>query len=309
MLLELKIYNNYRKTRGNDAVSIGIGLNTGKLMLGTVGGEERMEGTVISDAVNLAARMETVTKTYYVSLILTEFTYSLLEDKERFHLREIDKVMVKGKDKPVILYECFDYESQEIISKKMSNMSDYNLGLQFFREGKIEEAREVFIKCQKYCPEDPIPVIYVNRCNGYLTERKESDKSQVTSVSYKDIEEVASHERSVLIIDDNHAILQFLEFILSKKKLHIVSSDNGSEALHKYEIFKPEIVFVDYQMPGMNGLEVIEKMREFHFPYRTKIILVTAEESKEIEAEAIRRGADGVISKPIQPRDILDKIS
>jgi hemerythrin len=75
MLDRLAGYNEERKTQGHPPVAIGIGLNTGLMMLGTIGGRNRMQSTVISDAVNLASRVETMTKTYGVNLFITEHTY------------------------------------------------------------------------------------------------------------------------------------------------------------------------------------------------------------------------------------------
>ena len=74
MFRRLDVFNRERQARGRDAVRIGVGLHTGSLMLGTVGARDRMDGTVISDAVNLASRVENLTKTYGVPLIVTEDT-------------------------------------------------------------------------------------------------------------------------------------------------------------------------------------------------------------------------------------------
>lgn len=108
MLERLRAFNARREETGKPAIRIGIGLNTGSMMLGIVGGENRMEGTVISDAVNLAARMEDLNKTYGTSILMSEFTYSLLEDPARYAVRKIDRVQVKGKSNAVDIYEVAD---------------------------------------------------------------------------------------------------------------------------------------------------------------------------------------------------------
>ncbi|MEM7018537.1 MAG: adenylate/guanylate cyclase domain-containing protein, partial [Pseudomonadota bacterium] len=107
MLHSLSDYNEGRERAGYPLIKIGIGLNTGPLMLGTVGGKNRMDGTVISDAVNLASRVEGLTKTYGTALLITEWTYQRLYDVSQYQTRVIDRVRVKGKTEPVTVYEIF----------------------------------------------------------------------------------------------------------------------------------------------------------------------------------------------------------
>ncbi len=106
MLHRLREYNIKRKRQ--EQIRIGIEINTGDLMLGTIGGISRMDSTVISDAVNLASRLENLTKEYGVPLLVTHQTCSRLTNPEQYDIRKIDKVRVKGKSKLVTVYEVFD---------------------------------------------------------------------------------------------------------------------------------------------------------------------------------------------------------
>ena len=108
MIRRLEAWNAQRGDRGEPPVKIGIGLHTGSLMLGTVGARDRMDTTVISDAVNLASRVESLTKTYRVPLIITEATFLALHDPAAISVRRIDRVLVQGKSQPVVLYEVLD---------------------------------------------------------------------------------------------------------------------------------------------------------------------------------------------------------
>lgn len=105
MFETLERYNEARRQQGGDPVAIGIGLNTGSLMLGTIGEQHRMDGTVISDAVNLASRIESLTKTYKVGILISQFTYERLADASAYDIRLVDTVTVKGKSQPVSIYQ------------------------------------------------------------------------------------------------------------------------------------------------------------------------------------------------------------
>ncbi|TAJ84252.1 adenylate/guanylate cyclase domain-containing protein [Reyranella sp.] len=105
MLAILERFNATRQATGAEPIVIGIGLNTGSLMMGTIGERHRMDGTVISDAVNLAARLESLTKDYRVPLLVSQFTVDRLDDPETFALRPIDTVVVRGRTQPVAIFE------------------------------------------------------------------------------------------------------------------------------------------------------------------------------------------------------------
>ncbi|MCK5876949.1 MAG: Cache 3/Cache 2 fusion domain-containing protein, partial [Candidatus Marithrix sp.] len=133
MLKKLQQYNITLQNKGQDAIKVGIGLHTGKLMLGTIGGLTRMEGTVISDAVNLASRIEGMNKQYGASLLISEVTYTNLTNAAQYLVRDIDKVRVKGKSKPVTVYEVFDGDLPEIIKLKQQTLADFEQGIASYR--------------------------------------------------------------------------------------------------------------------------------------------------------------------------------
>ncbi|WP_428663755.1 adenylate/guanylate cyclase domain-containing protein [Reyranella sp.] len=104
MLGALDGFNEARRAAGLEPIAIGVGINTGLLMLGTIGEKDRMDGTVISDAVNLAARVESLTKEYGAPLLISEFTLQALADPKAYDIRPVDVVVVKGKTRPVGIY-------------------------------------------------------------------------------------------------------------------------------------------------------------------------------------------------------------
>jgi class 3 adenylate cyclase len=107
MLDRLEEFNHHQRKKGKPAIRIGVGINTGELMLGTIGETHRMETTVIGDAVNLAARIEELTKRYGTPLLITEFTMNRLVAPQQFVPRFIDQVKIRGKEAPIRIYEIY----------------------------------------------------------------------------------------------------------------------------------------------------------------------------------------------------------
>ncbi len=165
MLQELKHYNKERLQTGLEQVRIGIGLNTGAMMLGTVGGKNRMDGTVISDAVNIASRIENLTKVYGVNLLITEQTYQRLEKpREQFNIRLIDSVQVKGKRTRITVYEVFDADEKDIIELKSKTQKIFTQGLKRYHNRDFAGAREYFEQVLETHAEDSVAKIYLTRC-------------------------------------------------------------------------------------------------------------------------------------------------
>ncbi|TAD94072.1 MAG: GAF domain-containing protein, partial [Oscillatoriales cyanobacterium] len=165
MLNRLFEYNQNRANSGYAPIQIGIGINTGSLMLGTVGGPNRMDGTVISDAVNLASRVEGLTKNYGVSLLITQETYSRLENPSKYAIRSLDTVKVKGKSEAVTVYEVFDCDRPEIKDGKLATLELFAEGLAIYSEGKFAEAGRLFAECWHQNQGDRVAKIYWERCH------------------------------------------------------------------------------------------------------------------------------------------------
>jgi class 3 adenylate cyclase len=140
MLKGLKLYNTHRSNTGYVPIDIGIGVNTGELMLGTIGGNQRMEGTVISDAVNLASRLEGLTKAYGAALIASEDSISRLKNPSDFVIRVLDRVKVKGKTDAVTIYEILCEDTDNSFEQKYKNAEVIKSVLNLRQGGKLEEA-------------------------------------------------------------------------------------------------------------------------------------------------------------------------
>ena len=168
MLNALRVYNKERIQEGNNPILIGIGVNTGKMMLGTLGESDRMEGSVISDAVNLAARLEGLTKLYKTPLLLSEETLLKIGDSI-FDTRLIDKVAVKGKENPVMVYEVLNGEYTDLRDAKISTLPKFKKGFELYQNQQFKNALEFFKTCIEKVPEDGVAELYIERCEKIIS--------------------------------------------------------------------------------------------------------------------------------------------
>jgi two-component system sensor histidine kinase ChiS len=178
-------YNEDRKREGFLPIGIGIGLHHCELMLGIIGSEERLQGAVVADAVNLAARIEGLTRIYGSWITTSEVTVSRLGEPERFKLRFVDKVLVKGRKTPVSVYEVFDGSTESEVRSKEQSRAMFEEGLKLYYGKRFSEASVQFNHVLEKNSEDKAARIYLKRCANYMVNGVPQDWTGVEDLTKK----------------------------------------------------------------------------------------------------------------------------
>jgi adenylate cyclase len=162
MIRSLEAWNVKRASEGKKPVNIGIGLNSDVVVTGNIGSKKRMDYTIIGDGVNLAARLESACKQYAARILISEFTQKKL--RGTYRMREIDLVVVKGKTKPVGVYEILDYHREETFPQLMDVVNQFNDGVAKYRAARWDAAIKAFGEALRLNPRDRLSEIYIGRC-------------------------------------------------------------------------------------------------------------------------------------------------
>ena len=158
----LNEFNEQRGKANDFPIKVGIGLHEGRLMLGTIGENERMDGTVISDTVNTANRIEGLSKQFGVGLAVSERIILGLADPCAYHFRFFGKVDVKGRRDRVSIFEIYDGDPEPLKTKKDKIKSPFERGLNAFYLQKYDQAEEYFNSVLSELPEDLVSIHYLH---------------------------------------------------------------------------------------------------------------------------------------------------
>jgi adenylate cyclase len=159
MQAELEVLNARFRGRGWPEIRIGVGVNTGTMSVGDMGSRLRKAYTVMGDAVNLASRLEGVTKQYGVGVLVGEETRRAVGDCV---FREVDLVRVKGKERPAAVYEPLGFEGT-VEKAKLDELRLWQQALKLYRAQNWDQAELALFNLQRMAPQEALYAVYAKR--------------------------------------------------------------------------------------------------------------------------------------------------
>ena len=160
--------NMERKTQSLPAIRAGIGMHTGPLIMGITGDENRLDAATISDTVNTAARIESLTKYYRSPLLLSSETLRQISDHNKYHLRDLGKVQLKGKYKLLSIIECINGYPDTELQRKTKTLVSFNESMNYYFDQRFENAIQGFQAVVATDPDDRTALFFMENALKYL---------------------------------------------------------------------------------------------------------------------------------------------
>jgi class 3 adenylate cyclase len=169
----------------NKQISIGVGLHTGPLILGIIGDENRSDPATLADTVNIASRIEGLTKHFGANIILSEESKALLDNEDDYHLRYLGKVQVKGKKNALSIFECYDGDYEHVAELKNAHMDSFNEALSCYYNRDFTDACVILKGIINKNPQDKVAFHFYRKAASYMIEEPPESWTGVESVLIK----------------------------------------------------------------------------------------------------------------------------
>jgi len=182
---ELMVFNEERAVKDRFPVKLGIGMQNGNLIMGITGDIERLDAAIISDTVNTASRIEGLSKHYGSSILLTDNCKNNLTHPEEFDFRYLGPVQVKGKQKPIDLYECINGDNEQLLKHKLATLNTFEEGMKQYFMKEFAMAAVTFQQIVKKERNDSAAKLFLNRSAHMITQETGDDWKGIASISSK----------------------------------------------------------------------------------------------------------------------------
>ncbi|MGC4036869.1 MAG: adenylate/guanylate cyclase domain-containing protein [Chitinophagaceae bacterium] len=161
-------FNHKRKAENKRPVQIGIGMHTGPLIMGIIGDEQRLDAATLSDTVNTASRLESLTKYYKAGILISDDALQHISVAGSFHLRYLGRVQLKGKQSAIGVHECFNANLPAEVELKLTSLSLFNDGVQLYTGRSFDKASDAFRQITESNPTDLTAKLFLNNASRYL---------------------------------------------------------------------------------------------------------------------------------------------
>jgi len=185
ILKELDEFNKKQIARHSVPIKIGIGIHSGQVMMGIIGDGERLDANVISDAVNTASRLESMTKVYGSTILLSEHTLQRLSDVSPYDIRFLGRVSLVGKEEIVSLYELFNLDPTQLHDDKQRTFKAYNEAINAFYSRDFNKAVNLLESIVAQSPNDSSAMRFLARARECLQEPPGDDWHGVENMLVK----------------------------------------------------------------------------------------------------------------------------
>lgn len=185
ILNEIEVYNTERLKNNLQPIAVGIGLHKGPIMMGIIGDDQRHDANVLSDAVNIASRLEGLTKIFGANVVLSESLYQALENIESFQFRHLGRIKVKGKHEVMSVFEMFSADSEKVRLLKNETLEIFNRGIADYFNKRFAEAALSLRQLLDVNPDDKSAKRYLQNAARFMVEGVGNDWDGVEQMSEK----------------------------------------------------------------------------------------------------------------------------
>lgn len=182
---EVQEFNKVRQQENRSPIQIGVGMHTGPLIMGITGDVDRMDACTISDTVNTASRVESLTKHFKASILLSEASLQQINNKADFHLRNLGRVQLKGKHETITIYECFNSNPIPEVEKKLETLPHFNEGVIHYLNKSFSNAYTAFKKVIDAHPTDRTAGFFYSNTKKIIDTGTHESKTGVVEMEEK----------------------------------------------------------------------------------------------------------------------------